>query len=116
MAITLAFSVVWISLFSLFGWYYGMGAVVHLVVLVMNFVGLYNHRDAEDATILRGGLHHFALVQKRFVALVLLGCGPNGWPPSRPEKPDRGRPPQKQEGCAVGAGHVPEPNGVALPS
>ena len=24
----------------------------------------HNHCDAEDATMLRGGLHHFALVQK----------------------------------------------------
>ena len=56
--------------------------------------------------------------QVRFTFFLLLGCGPNGCPHSRPDKPGRGRPPQKQEGCTAGAGHVPvpEPNGAALPT
>ena len=48
-------------------WYYELGAVMQFVVLVIDFVGIFYHCDAEDASMLCGGLHHFALVQKKSV-------------------------------------------------
>ena len=43
-----------------------MGEVMHCVVQVMNFVwGFSNLYDAEDASKLCSGLHHFALVTKK---------------------------------------------------
>ena len=61
----------WPKFANHFDLYYGMGEVMHCVVYVMNFVwGFSNLRDAEDASMLCGGLHHFALVTKKIGELA----------------------------------------------
>ena len=43
-----------------------MGEVMHYVEVASSLLGFFHHFDAEDESVLWGGLHHFELVTKKW--------------------------------------------------